>query len=329
MSNKRTPKPKPKPEPAAARDAVVRRTLRARREQHLYAALSSLGRLLARPGATLLTLFVMALALLLPLLFATVLRNLGALEAALPEQRELAVFLAPGRNDAPAEAAAIGKLPGVAKVSIRTPAEGLDELRRLGGFGPALELLPDNPLPYVLVVTPAGDLDPDAVRALAAVLGSRAGVDLVHYDLVWRERLARIGALARRLALVLGALLTLGALLVVGNTIRLDVGSRAAEIQVLQVVGAEPAFVRRPFLYAGLWYGGAAALLALVGAAAVQLALSGAVEGLARSYGAGFRLLGPGWAGWIGTPVAGIVLGWLGARVAVALELARGRRAAT
>lgn len=301
-------------------------TWQARKEQHAYAALSSLGRLLARPGATLLTLLVLALALLLPLLLATTLRNVAQLESTLGASSDLMVFLDPARGaaDAEADAKALRALPEVAKVELRTPEQGLAELKRLAGFGPALALLPDNPLPFVLTVTPRADAA--TTGTLATTIASRKGVDLVRDDAGWRSRLRAIAALARRLAGVAAALFGLGALLVVGNTIRVDVAGRRDEIQVMQVVGATPAFVRRPFLYAGLWYGLAAALIALAGAVGVFVALAPAVAQVSASYGAGFALQGPGWAGVLGTPAAGIVLGWLGARVAVAFELARGAR---
>ena len=35
-----------------------------------------------------------------------------------------------------------------------TPEQGLAEFRQLAGFGDALDVLQDNPLPSVLVVTP-------------------------------------------------------------------------------------------------------------------------------------------------------------------------------
>src|SRR5205085_10387033 len=131
--------------------------------------------------------------------------------------------------------------------------------------------------------------------------------------------------LATRITLVLAGLLALGALLVVGNTIRLDVESRAEEIAVVQLIGGSDGFVRRPFLYAGVWYGLAAAVLALLGVLAVQLALSAPVRELAASYGSEFALAGLPWSIAGGTLAGGIMLGWLGAWTACGRHLARGR----
>ena len=42
---------------------------------------------------------------------------------------------------------------------------------------------------------------------------------------------------------------------IIGNTIRLDIENRRSEIEVTKLVGGSDAFVRRPFLYNGVWYG--------------------------------------------------------------------------
>ena len=44
-------------------------------------------------------------------------------------------------------------------------------------------------------------------------------------------------------------------MVIVGNTIRLDIQNRRDEIEVTKLVGGSDAFVRRPFLYNGFWYG--------------------------------------------------------------------------
>jgi cell division transport system permease protein len=107
----------------------------------------------------------------------------------------------------------------------------------------------------------------------------------------------------------------------VGNTIRLDIQNRRDEIEVTKLVGGSDAFVRRPFLYSGVWYGIGGGVLAWVVAAIVLAALRDPVARIAGLYGSGFRLSGLGLeAGGIlvGT---GIVLGWLGSYVAASRHL--------
>src|SRR5690625_7884316 len=87
--------------------------------------------------------------------------------------------------------------------------------------------------------------------------------------------------LGRRLTLALALALSLGVLLIIGNTIRLAIENRRDEILVVKLVGGTDAFVRRPFLYTGLWYGMGGGLLALVLMALGLWWLSGTVAYLA------------------------------------------------
>ena len=48
---------------------------------------------------------------------------------------------------------------------------------------------------------------------------------------------------------------TSGVVAVIGNSVRLEIDSRRAEIEVTKLVGGSNAFVRRPFLYEGFFYG--------------------------------------------------------------------------
>ena len=49
--------------------------------------------------------------------------------------------------------------------------------------------------------------------------------------------------------------MVIGAILILGNTLRLAIEARRAEIVVIKLIGGGDAFVRRPFLYMGLWCG--------------------------------------------------------------------------
>jgi cell division transport system permease protein len=294
-------------------------------EHHGYSIVASLGRMLRKPGSTLLTVGVMAIALALPLGLAIALDNLARLGGTLDESREISVFLKPEVEAAQAQALAdrLRVRADVAAVELRTPAQGLavlqggdpsaqtlDDATR-GMYADAIAALGENPLPSVLILRPRGD---DA--ALARDLAGLAETDLVQRDAVWRERLARWLGFGERLVWVLAALLGLGALLVVGNTVRLDIQDRREEIAVLQLLGATDGFIRRPFLYLGLWYGLAAGGLALGLLTLAEQALREPLRALAASYGSGFGLHGVDPLQAAIVLGAAAVLGWLGAGLA-------------
>lgn len=326
--NRRKPqnRPKPAPEPKATkREPRPRIGLRAWREQHLYSLFSSLGRLAARPWSTSLTVLVMALALALPLLLYLLLANAQQLHGDLRDAGSITVFVKP-RLDARATEQLAQRLrarPDVVAVAVRTPEQGLQEFRNQSGFAEALDVLRDNPLPAVLLVSPRGD--PAQASALVAEFARDADVDLVQYDAAWRQRLDAILGSAMRAAQVLAALLALAVLLVVGNSVRLDIAGRAEEITIMQLLGASSGFVRRPFLYAGLWYGVVSAALALIVVAAVEVALAAPLQQLVASYDHRFSVHGLGLAPALATLAIGALLGWLGAWLAASRHLARSR----
>jgi cell division transport system permease protein len=255
----------------------------------------------------------MATALALPLGLWLVLGNVARFSGQVQQSREIGVFLKADVDAAQAEALAdrLRARDDVASVAVRTPAQGLEQLRA-AGLGDAIDALgaDTNPLPALLVVTPAGD-----EALLAESLQSLPEADLVQHDAVWRQRLDGWLRFGGRVALVLAALLGLGALLVVGNTVRLDIQSRREEIAVLQHLGATDGFIRRPFLYLGAWYGLGAGLLAIALLSLAALALRAPLAELAASYGSRFGLSGFDPAGMLAVVAGAALLGWLGAGI--------------
>jgi len=280
-------------------------------DHHLHSIVYSLGRAMRKPWATLLTMAVMALALALPLGLSIALDNLKQFAGSVQQSRDINVFLKTDIDAAAANALATS-LRGradVAAVALRTPEQGMAELRDSAGLGEALDALDDNPLPTLLIVTPAAADD----AQLAASLSALPQADLVQHDALWRKRLDGWLRFGERLVQVLSVLLGAGAALVVGNTVRLDIQSRREEIGVLQLLGASDGFIRRPFLYLGAWYGFGAGVLALGLIAASGLALGPPLAELADSYGSHFALHGLD-ALHSGFVLLGtLLLGWLGA----------------
>lgn len=313
---------------AARAGTPVRARLRAWREQHAQSFRSSLKRLVARPGATALTLLVMSLALSLPVLLWLALDNARGLGGSLEDARAVSVFLKT-EVDAQAAGAFAEKLRArsdVARVDIKTPEQGLEEFRNQSGFADALKVLRSNPLPTVLIVGLRADAQPDkGAPLLIGELEHEAQVDLVQYDALWRQRLDAILAFVARVATVIAVLLALAALLVVGNTVRLDIQGRADEIGVVQLLGASNAFVRRPFLYTGLLYGAMSGVLALLLIGAVQWLLATPLQQLATSYDHRFSAHGLSVLLMLGLVAASALLGWAGAWLATSRHLALAR----
>jgi len=242
------------------------------------------------------------------------------------QSRQISVFLKTDIDASRAQALAeqLRGRAGIGSVVLRTPDEGLAELRSRSGLGDAIDAVGGNPLPYLLIVTPTGD-----EVLLASGLEQLAEADLVQHDAQWRERLDGWLRFGIRTAWVLAVLLGLGALLVVGNTVRLDIQSRREEIGVLQLLGATDGFIRRPFLYLGVWYGLAAGALALGLLAVAGIAMRDALARLAASYGSHFVLSGFDPVQVASVLIGAGLLGWLGAGLVTGHYLRQTRPTAT
>ncbi|MCL5426481.1 MAG: permease-like cell division protein FtsX [Gammaproteobacteria bacterium] len=318
---------KPAVEKAPRRGARSQQTrfssrLRAWGRHHRSMAWDSFLRLVRYPVGNLLTMLAIAIALVLPAALWLTLDSARLLDAELDDSATLTVYLDLAADDAQALRIeeAVNAEQSVLETQLITAEQGMAEFQQALGLDDVLAGLDDNPLPISIVVRPES-VDPAAMQQLATTLETLSGVDEVRVDLAWVERLRNLAELGRRVALALGALFGLGVLLVVGNTIRLSVESRRREIEVVMLIGATHAFVRRPFLYSGAWYGLGGGLLALclLGMGNHWLALP--VAALAQSYGASFSLPQLDVTGSTILLSCSTILGWLGAWLAVTRHL--------
>jgi len=294
--------------------------------RHLHALLSSLGRLTRAPLATILTVLVMALALALPLGLDVLVRNARSATGDFSGAIGLTAYLRRDVSEDKARqlAASARERAGVDGVTLVTAAEGLRQFRAQSGFAEAIDALGDNPLPHLLAVKPSAERsNPAAVEELRRYLASWPEVETVQVDSDWVRRFNAILGTLRRTLLVAAVLLGIGVIAVVGNTIRLEILNRRAEIEVTRLVGASRGFVRRPFLYTGALYGLLAGILGwVIVALAMRALLAPAVE-LARAYGSAFLLSGPSLRELGSLIGVGAALGWLGAWIAAGRHLSR------
>jgi cell division transport system permease protein len=292
--------------------------------RHLQALFGALGRIVRTPLATLLTLTVIGVALALPTGLAVLVGNLRAATGDLSSAVDFSVHFKLGT---PLErvqqvATSARQRSGIESITVTTADQALEEFKQASGFGDALAALKDNPLPHHLTVRPARNSSgPAEVESLRRYFEAFPEVEIVQLDLEWIRRLHSLLALLQRSLWVVIAVLGLGVLAVIGNTIRLEIQQRRAEIEVTKLVGGSNAFVRRPFLYAGLFYGLGGAILAALIVLAGMAYLDQAVSELSAQYGGSFRMTGLGLRELGVLAAAGALMGWLGAWISTGRHL--------
>jgi cell division transport system permease protein len=289
--------------------------------QHREALARAFARL--RRPAGLLGALVIGVALALPAGGYALLDGLRGLGARANLEPQISVFLRPDvkRADAEALGAALRADRRVAKLRFVPREEALRELTSVQGMPEIVAALGRNPLPDAYVVTAVVNTGEQGLEPLVADLGKMPAVATVQADAVWARRLAALTAIARLALWLLAAVLGVGLIAVTFNTIGLQILTQREEIEVLRLIGATDAFIRRPFYYQGVLQGVAGGLVALAIVAVGLALLNREVGTLAASYGSAFRFgfPPPGDAGAIAA-FAGLI-GWTGAHLSVSRRL--------
>jgi len=300
---------------------ALNRRLRAWGRRQLYSLFSSLGTLLSHRFGTLMTVIVLGIAMVLPIGLLLTLENLRNLDLKQDQWGTLTVFMDMAVTEQQVrQFEQLLHEQGMAGVESISPQQGLEEFREASGFGSALDVLESNPLPWIVEVQPGWvdgqDMNAQAV-ALQQWLEQQEQVESVVADSKWLQRLAGLIRLGDAFVTVLAFMFSLAVLVVIANTIRLDVGNRAEEIEILSLVGAGPGFIRLPFLYTGFWYGVLGAFFALLILELILVYLQAPLAGLMDAYGRNFDAQGLSIPQVFGMLLGGGALGWIGALIAV------------
>lgn len=287
---------------------------------HQLDAQRSLRDLLGAPISTLFTLLVIAVALALPMSLQVLLRNGATVAGSWDDAARVTLYLNASVSDDSGQALAKRLLSegDVSEARFHSAADNLDRFRTQSGLGAALDYLDGNPLPATVEVLPAAHYQtPVEAEQLLTRLRALPEVESATLDLEWLRRLHALLRIAGRVAEGLGLLLAAAVVLIVSNTIRLTIENRRSEIEVIKLVGATDAFIRRPFLYLGLWFGMGGALLASLLVSLLLLSLATPVAELAGLYDSQFRLAGLRAGDVAALLLFGVLLGLVGAMLSV------------
>jgi cell division transport system permease protein len=323
---------KPKPEPRSVRrdqGASQSRTsigdkLSSYFAHHQLVASDSLQRLLTTLVPSLMTWLVIGIALALPTGLFVGLSNLDAVSRGWDGAAQMSLFINKQVSEQQGRQLAkqLQLRQDIAEVEYISRSQALEEFQALSGYGDVLQHLDQNPLPAVIVVRPVEQqMSALATEQLFLELKALPQIEQAVLDLEWVQRLYSMMELGKRMTLALGALLSLGVLLVIGNTIRLSIESRRDEIVIVKLVGATDAFVRRPFLYTGVWYGVGGGLVCWLIITLSLWWLSGPIANLAGLYQSDFSLQGLGFLQTLGLWLASGLLGLAGSWLAVSRHL--------
>lgn len=293
--------------------------------RHIQVFFYSLGQLSRTPISTLMTCMVIGIALALPSGLHTLLKNAQQLSGGWESTAQISVFLKKKISETQAQKikSDIQRWPNVISVHYISREQALKEFQNLSGFGDALKALNTNPLPSVLIVKPklSAATNEKTTEKLLNKLRNLRQTDKAQLDMQWVRRLYAIMNIVERGVQILGFLLALAVLLVVGNTIRLAIQNRRKEIVVMKLIGGTDAFIRRPFLYTGFWYGLFGGIIAWLLVSFTMLSISNPIEKLTTLYQNQFELNNISFQTTLMLLIISILLGLAGSWFAVGRHL--------
>lgn len=275
--------------PKRGRDGRVYTILK----QHKTALYASFVRLLREPFASAMAVTVMAIAIALAGSFYVLVENAQQLVNSFQSGKQMSLFLHQKISDRQANELVkqLEKNQAIAKVSLITKQQALQEFQQYSGFGAALNALEENPLPAVLQVYPVDSItDTEQLKQLLVQMQSLPPVDFAQLDMSWIARLKSMMHIASRLVVLFSGLLALAVLFIVGNTIRSELQARQDEVMITKLVGGTNAFICLPFVYAGFWYGFISGIFAWCITAFLLLMIHSPIEQLSLLYQSQMKL---------------------------------------
>lgn len=205
----------------------------------------------------------------------------------------------------------------VKEVDYLSRDETKEEFRTWSGFSNALDLLDENPLPAVAIIIPKDDAKQTSkLHELQSELLKISGVDDVRLDDSWFTRLTALTDMVKSIVWFISIFMIIAVSLVIGNSIRLNIFARRQTIVVMQLIGATEGFILRPFLYNGIFIGLISAILALVLSEIFILQIDSIILNVSTVFGTMFTIKGLLWDESILIILLSMIIGWFSALVA-------------
>lgn len=290
--------------------------------QHAQALSLVLRRFRTNKLGTLLICFTIGITVALPSIMYAVLDSVNNLTSNIKSESRISVFLALNHSDAAIQTikAALEKNVAIKNFKFVSKEEALGQLQAFDTNKDVLHSLEKNPLPDAFFVEPS-KLDAESIENLKAALSKMDGVEEVIVNGAWIKRLNYLLLLGQKAMLAIAGLLAFALAAVIANTIRMQIVTQSAEIELSQLIGATRSFIRRPFLYAGALYGLIGGLFALLITFTVIFLFNQSLAPLAAEYQTSFSLTYPSLPTSIITCLLSIVVGLISAYLAVSKSL--------
>lgn len=271
---------------------------------------------------TLLICLAIGVTLALPSIMYTVLKSLNGLANNVKSGSQISVFLAAEQSPESIASikSALEKNSAIKSVKFVSKEDALSQLQVATQNSNVVSSLESNPLPDAFFIEPK-NLDSASIETLKSELSQLSGIEEVVVDGAWIKRLNYLLLIGQKAMVTIGCLLGFALIAVIGNTIRMQILTQQAEIEVSQLIGATKSFIRRPFLYLGALYGLIGGLFALLITYLAVSSFNQSLIELVREYQTDFSISLPDFTGATVLCLVSVCIGLISAYFAVSKSL--------
>ena len=263
----------------------------------LFAIRTGMKPWLEHPVGNLMNALVLSIALALPW---SLVQGLSAMLPSMDRwigDPEISIFFKPKTPVAIVEdaRARVMRERSVSGAQIIDPSKALSLLKEQSQSPDLIDALPENPLPYTLIVRfrLGNEVDEELMNGWVSNWKKLQGVEHVQFDSQWIRRLRTLLLSLQALAIGVSGLVGILVVIVTFNTVRLQLVGQRQEVEVLKALGASDSEVGRPTLWWALSLSFLAYGMAYLGVLLSMLAADKAVGSYIREFDSHFHFSAP------------------------------------
>lgn len=250
--------------------------------------------LIRSPIANFITVCVIGIAIALPLGFFILLENIQTADSAWNTSAPtISLYLKSNTTQTQVDSLmqALRANNNIKDISYISPEQGLKTFEKNSPFASVVNLFQKNPIPGVLVILPIKqNQNPTSINALYLSLKQLPSVDIAQLDMHWVTRLYDVILVGERVVKALSILFCFGVILIIAHTLRSSLVNHINEIQVMRLIGATRAYIRRPLLYRGVLYGLLGGIISWILVNVLIMQIQPPISQLAQTYHTLFHL---------------------------------------
>lgn len=241
---------------------------------HYYSSACAFNQLQGTPLKSLLSIFIISFAFILPTGIWLVTENMNNLVSLKDPGAKINVFFNDNNHNKAILLDKYSKHPAITTYSYNSATDNAHLLQdHLGNIDISV-INTISQLPASIVFYLKDDIKLLDAQQLKLALINEEIVEHTQLDLEWLIKWQSIISLCNKLTILVTCLLTIGAAFIIGNLTKSSIEQQRESISVKNLLGASQSYIRRDFLYLGFWRGFVSGVLTILIVKLLILSLS-------------------------------------------------------